>query len=228
MGGFRVDWNVVTAISTAVVALTSLPAAIREFRKITAEAREQKPSPSKVSDFPVFTPVSRKAWLLFVALAILNFGVLISVAIEEPLTTRNVVLIALNFFATAWSLATPIFITLLRTIAHAQKVHLWLVEFAFKEQFGLIKNYFDLTKTYFDFTKGRFQNQFDFTATMVKCVQDLFKTMLDHKELITHQELVEQIRKQLDEIDRLVTKQKIDHEGTSDSSPTTGGSTSCT
>jgi hypothetical protein len=161
MGGFRVDWNVVTAISTAVVALTSLPAAIREFRKITAEAREQKPSPSKVSDFPVFTPVSRKAWLLFVALAILNFGVLISVAIEEPLTTRNVVLIALNFFATAWSLATPIFITLLRTIAHAQKVHLWLVEFAFKEQFGLIKNYFDLTKTYFDFTKGRFQNQFD-------------------------------------------------------------------
>jgi hypothetical protein len=162
--------------------------------------REKEPPPSEVSDFPEFKPVSGKVWLFSIALAILNELGFVYISISEPLTSLKVALMTLSFFSGVWSLATPIFTTLLRTMTYTLKVHLWLVRFSFKEQLALMRS--------------SFQEQADFSKTMLSTNSELFQKISDtdreffQKMLSTDRELFGQIGKEIEEIKSLLQSRR--------------------
>ena len=78
-------------------------------------------------------------WCLSTVLGVGNgFGFLF-ISTSEPLTTFKAAMMAHSLFSSVFSYLTPVFLTLLRTIAHAQTVHLWMADFSFKEQLVLVQ-----------------------------------------------------------------------------------------
>jgi hypothetical protein len=78
-------------------------------------------------------------WFLSIALAIGNVLGFFIISLSEPLTTPKAAAMAISLFSAAWSFVTPVFTTVLRTLNHSLRVHVWLVEFSFNEQLNLFQ-----------------------------------------------------------------------------------------
>ena len=138
-GAFKGFWEIRKTRAEARKAELDLKERRDKERAELAASREKERSVSTPSEFPQFTPVSKMTWYVAIAFAIANGWQFVSMSISGPLTTMNVAAMGLNFFAAIWCFSTPLFITLLRHIAHAQRVHLYLVEFSLHAEHELLK-----------------------------------------------------------------------------------------
>jgi hypothetical protein len=183
-------WFCIQGFSSMVKNITGAMRDIAEIKLKDYElaALKKKEPPSKTPAAPKFEPVPLKTWLLAYSLTIFNILAFISGATSEPVTTLKVAVMALNIFGAAWSLATPVFSNLTRTLVYSLREHAWIAQ-TFSETHVWIA-----------------KEQSDFLGKIWIAQANILKTLITQRDILTQKEYLDRVSKQLEEIDRLLNE----------------------